>query len=246
MWLTQARPITTLYPLPVNAQAPEIRPGEEPSDLRVYFCFSVAQGLYRPLTPMGLAAIRLLATSAELMRIRVTNPLAGPPAYAEAGQRIFVDATGPLHSRAGRALLPRMLDYMEARTAAIVRPMLSDPRVPMTRSSLWPFARRVLRIAGRFGVPFQVLTAVFRPSASCARIRQIGTQLRQRLAPPESASVRERLDFVERVLRTEAITLLPKTMPAAITGGGMLFIAGKLLGSTVTALTPAQPSWRIA
>ena len=37
----------------------------DPEDLRVYFCFSVAQGLYRPITPMGLAAFRLLASSAS-------------------------------------------------------------------------------------------------------------------------------------------------------------------------------------
>jgi pyruvate,water dikinase len=50
-WLTQARPITTLYPL-----ARTRRPG-----LRVLFCFSLAQGLTRPITPMGIAAIRLIA-----------------------------------------------------------------------------------------------------------------------------------------------------------------------------------------
>src|SRR5262249_13109678 len=44
VWLTQARPITTLFPLPDNAS-----PGT-----RVYFSFNVAQGLYRPITPMGI------------------------------------------------------------------------------------------------------------------------------------------------------------------------------------------------
>ena len=50
LWLTQSRPITTLYPAtrcPTNAQ-----PG-----LRVYLNFNVAQGLYRPLTPMGMDAV---------------------------------------------------------------------------------------------------------------------------------------------------------------------------------------------
>ena len=47
-WLTQARPITTLYPLTRTH-----RPG-----LRVLMCLSLAQGLTRPITPMGIAAIR--------------------------------------------------------------------------------------------------------------------------------------------------------------------------------------------
>ena len=53
-WLTQARPITTLYPLP--DRPPRRRPG-------VYLCASLAQGLTRPITPMGRAAFRLIGTS---------------------------------------------------------------------------------------------------------------------------------------------------------------------------------------
>jgi pyruvate,water dikinase len=231
LWLTQARPITTLFPQPVNGQAPEIRPGETRSDLRVYFCFSVAQGLYRPLTPMGLTAFRLLASSAaKLMGIHVEDPFAGPPAYAEAGQRVFIDATGMLHGRIDRTLLPRFVDFMEARTAAIFRSLLDDPRVPVTRRSRLPFARRVARIALRFGVPLQVLNALVRPAAARARVDRIGANLAVRLTPPSRASAAERLDFVERILRTEAIPLLPKTMPVAAAGFGMLAAAAKLLG----------------
>jgi pyruvate,water dikinase len=51
-------PITTLFPLPSNAPPPG-------ADLRVYMCFSLAQGLTRPITPMGLAAFRVLASSAS-------------------------------------------------------------------------------------------------------------------------------------------------------------------------------------
>lgn len=43
-WLTQSRPITTLHPLP-DPRGP---------GLRVYLCASLAQGLTRPLTPMGI------------------------------------------------------------------------------------------------------------------------------------------------------------------------------------------------
>ncbi|MDQ4093055.1 MAG: phosphoenolpyruvate synthase, partial [Actinomycetota bacterium] len=55
LWLTQARPITTLYPLPVPPDG----------QLHVYFCLSLAQGLTRPVTPMGIAAFRLLASCAS-------------------------------------------------------------------------------------------------------------------------------------------------------------------------------------
>src|SRR6185436_20423645 len=56
-WLTQARPITTLFPLP-----PAAAMTDDGSQVRVYFCFSLAQGLLRPITPMGLSAVRVLAS----------------------------------------------------------------------------------------------------------------------------------------------------------------------------------------
>src|SRR6266702_559987 len=56
LWLTQARPITTLLPLPADAPAPE-------DAVRLYFSAHVAQGVYGPPTPMGLPFIRLLMSS---------------------------------------------------------------------------------------------------------------------------------------------------------------------------------------
>src|SRR5215218_3018598 len=56
IWLLQARPITTLFPLPDEAPAGD-------GDLRVYFSFNVAQGVYGPLTPMGLQAFRLITSA---------------------------------------------------------------------------------------------------------------------------------------------------------------------------------------
>ncbi|MGH3976888.1 MAG: PEP/pyruvate-binding domain-containing protein, partial [Pseudonocardiaceae bacterium] len=85
LWLTQARPITTLYPLPALPDG----------DPRVYFCASLAQGLTRPMTPMGMAAFRMLASclSEVVFGSAVSDPVAGPAAFAEAGQRPFADFT---------------------------------------------------------------------------------------------------------------------------------------------------------
>ena len=221
LWLTQARPITTLFPLP-----PKKAPG-----LRVYFCFSVAQGLYRPITPMGLACFRVIgAAAARLFGIPVGNPLDGPPAFAEAGQRVFLDLTNVLRGRVGRTFIPRVLDVMEARSAAILRHLCEDPRVPLTQRSWMPFARRVLRIAARFRVPVQILQALARPAAARERVARIGVELERRLAPPRTADAGERLDFVERVLSAELSAVAPTTMPVAAAGFGMLGLAGKLLG----------------
>ena len=59
---------------------------------RAYMCLSLAQGLTRPITPMGLAAFRLIATSvASAAGHPPADPLRGPAAYRSIGQRLFVD-----------------------------------------------------------------------------------------------------------------------------------------------------------
>ena len=222
LWLTQARPITTLFPLPASAP-----PGD---DLRVYFCFSVAQGLYRPITPMGLAGFRVLASAAsEVLGFPVADPLAGPTRYVEAGQRLFADLTGVLRSPAGRRLMPRVLDFMEARSAVVLRRLTVDPRLSLNRSWL-SFVRRVVRIAVRFRIPVTALRALARPQAFHDYAQRIGVDLTKRLAAPEGATATERLRWVEQVLLRECISRVPRIMPGPGAGLAMLGVADKLLG----------------
>jgi pyruvate,water dikinase len=167
--------------------------------------------------------------------IRVDDPLAGPPVYAEAAQRVFIDLTSTLRGRVGRELMPRVLDFMEARSAAILRYLLKDPRLSITQPSPLPFARRALRILVRYAVPLRVLEALVRPEAAHARIERNGAKLVGRLLLPDSASANERLDFAERVLSTEVVPLAPATLPVAAAGFGMLGVAAKLLGDDAQA-----------
>jgi rifampicin phosphotransferase len=230
LWLTQARPITTLFPLPAGAPA-------NAADLRVYFSFTVAQGLYRPITPMGLAAFRVLASSAsELLGFPVAEPRSGPKRYAEAGQRVFADLTGVLRSRVGRALMPRVLDLMEARSAMILRQLMAEPRLSITNTSLISAARRVARIAFRYKVPVTAVRAVASPDAAHRWADAIGTELDRRLAAlPEHASAEQRLAFVEETLLTDFVSLVPRIMPAAAVGFAMFMLAGKVLGKDAEA-----------
>ena len=163
LWLTQSRPITTLYPVPQGRSA-----GPGP---RLYMCFSLAQGLTRPLTPMGLASLRLIASSvAEAAGFPVPEPRQGPPPYAEAAQRIYVDLTTPVRSSVGRRILPRVFDFMEARSAAVVRQVFDDPGFSVTRRTPFGFLRHVLPVAVRARVPETALRALFRPRAALRRL----------------------------------------------------------------------------
>lgn len=88
--LLQARPITSLYPLPPVAEG-------DGDGLRVYLNFSAIQGVMEPLTPLGRAALRLLGQGFQ--------PGARRELVAEAGGRVFCDVTGPARNPRLRKLL---------------------------------------------------------------------------------------------------------------------------------------------
>src|SRR5262249_9549919 len=145
-------------------------------------------------------------------------------------QRLFIDLTSTLRGRVGRKLMPRMLDVMEARSATILRRLLDDPRLSVTRRSPLLFVRRVLHIALRYAAPLQILQALASPEAARARVARIGEGLTARLTVSDSANAGERLDVVQRALGTESMRFVPTTMTVAAAGLGMLAVAGKLLG----------------
>src|SRR5207244_8864824 len=151
LWLTQARPITTLFPLPVAAAH---------GDLRVYFNFNVAQGVFRPFTPMGLQAFRLISTSvATLFGFPPRDMYAGAPFVTAAAGRIFLDVTGVVRSEPGRRVATLALSRMEARSLGPLRALFDDPRLttrPVPRVTL---ARAFGRFFRRTRMPLLVAQA---------------------------------------------------------------------------------------
>src|SRR6185295_11083886 len=106
-------------------------------------------------------------------------------------QRVFVDLTGVLRGWIGRALMPRVLDVMEARSAAILRRLFADPRLSVIRRSPLSFVRRALRVAAGYGVPATVVQALARPDAARARADRIGADLAARLVLRATATATE-------------------------------------------------------
>ncbi len=222
-WLTQSRPITTLYPLPVQPPSG--------AGLRVYLCFSLAQGLTRPLTPMGLAGFRLIAASvAKAAGFDVPVPAAGPAPFVQAGQRIFVDLTPVVRSSPGRAIVPRVFDVMETRSAAVLRRLFEDPRFSVTIRSPWRIVKHIAPLAARARVPETLLRAVFRPEAALRRVERFGARFRSALAVPADSTAGQRLEHAERILGRELFPVVPNIVPLPAAGFALLAAAGKLLG----------------
>ena len=235
LWLTQSRPITTLYPLP------DPRPDlPEREGTRVYLCFSLAQGLTRPLTPMGTAGLKLIAASvARAAGFDVPVPRNGPAPFRQAGQRLFFDLTPVVRSSVGRAIVPRVFDFMEARSAAVMRGLFTDPRFSVTLRTPWRLFRHVGPVAAKARIPETLLRALFRPEAALRRADRFGERLRAALVVPAKATAAERLNHAERILGEELFPIVPAVLPLPALGFAMLGLAGKLAGGAETgALQP--------
>lgn len=225
LWLTQARPITTLFPLPVEAPTAE-------HDLRVYISANVAQGVYRPFTPMGLATFRLAASSfTTFVKLPLQDALAGPSMVHIAASRIFFDLTPVLRHTTGRTLALRGLGIMEARSAQIVQHLFSDPRLTPISSTRGPLIRKMLMLLVARGIALRILQALLNPAAARKRM----WRLRERLAVQEPATANARLTAVEQLFLKKVGPTLLGNMPAIMGAGlGLQIVAGKLLGENAT------------
>ncbi len=226
-WLTQARPITTLYPL-LN------RPDADGT--RLFLCASLAQGLTRPFTPMGLASLRLIGTSIARVALhsRPADQQSGPSALQIAGMRPFIDATAAFRHPLARRLVLAALGVMEARAAAVVGSLTDDPRFAVEPAGRAGFVGGVARVMVRTRLPLHAVLAVISPDLAVRRIERSKAGLRRALTVPATADAAERLDFVERVLSTDTFLLMPSTFGYAIPGFAAQALARRLLGDRAT------------
>ncbi|MCE5289402.1 MAG: phosphoenolpyruvate synthase [Nocardiaceae bacterium] len=223
LWLTQSRPITTLYPVPLST-----RPGR-----RVFFNGSLAQGLTRPITPMGLSAFRVIgATPARVVfGLHDVDPLVGPPAFQPTGARGFIDITAAMRSRPGRALAIRLLGVMEARSAAVLKSLGEEPDFAVPKGTVTPFLRGAARFMVKYRVPLLLAKSLANPEAGRAHVAEFGRDLRARLVVvPTDATSEQRLDHVQEVL-ANVFPILPRTGPVTFAGFLSFAVARKLAGS---------------
>lgn len=234
VWLTQSRPITTLYPLP--EPAPEDAAAGAAAPTRVYLCGTLFQGLTRPITPMGLAVLELMRNSK------------GPWRYVNPGLRMFVDLTAVVRNKSGRAYLLRMLPLADGRSGAVLPALLEDPRFgiierPLLQSLRNAGAKRSLPQPPRrtgstektasLGLIVRLIPAMlrpaFRPAAELRRAKKYGKQLESQLSLAEPASSVQRLDYTRHILDRTINGLIQATLPGPSAGYIMLAVARRLL-----------------
>jgi pyruvate,water dikinase len=228
LWLTQSRPITTLHPLPENAPPPN-------GDLRVYFSFNVAQGVFRPLTPMGIQAFRLISAGvAGLFGAPPLDPVDGSPVLATAAGRLFLDVTPVVRTTIGRALARRALAAMETRSAAIAKELFADPRLAPRPASAWHMLRHFVLLALGLRLPQRVLKAILAPPAARRDLARVAASVLALGDVAPDATSAGRIAALERLLLQGPPRVIPVAVSAFGPGVAAFSVAERLLGDAAT------------
>lgn len=232
-WLLQARPITTLFPLPAGVAASS-------ENMRVYFCFNVLQGVYGPFTPMGFTALRLMASSfAHCLGFTPRDPLAGPSIVVDAGSRLFLDLTPMLHNQKGLAILKKIMGRLEARSGKILQQLATDPRLVPSHtadkgSSRAALVRRALAVGLRTRLPLYLAQVLACPDRALKRVRRLQDELRAQCELPPNATAQERLNAVEQLLLQNPAAITCNILFTALPAFLLTVLAGKIMGDLAT------------
>jgi phosphohistidine swiveling domain-containing protein len=229
LWLVQSRPITTLYPLPDNAP-------DTDDVLRAYFSLNVFQGVYRPLTPMGIAVLRLFGSAmAWLFHLAPRDPLRGPSILVEAGGRLFLDVTSALRTAIGRKFLLGAAQIAEARSAALFQQLTTDPRLSLVPTPRWRLIRAFGSLLAETRAPIYIIQALLWPSTVQKRIVQVRALLQSlndeaaEAPAQDTADLADRLTAFEQLLQGRVKSVLRVIPPMMASGLGSYALSGRLL-----------------
>jgi rifampicin phosphotransferase len=229
VWLLQARPITTLFPLPPDAPATD-------AVLRVYLCFTVQQGTFQPFTPIGLSAISLLASAiTTFLGFPPHDSVQGPHFVTQAASRVFLDVTSALRNAFGRTVLTQIMAQAEAHAAATFQHLSTDSRLSLRTTRRVALVVAIGRVLGRTRLPWYLLLALVRPDSARARLLQLTDRLRGTASVTTTTDPRARVIIVERLFVDAIARLLPATAPVMLGSIGTLTLASRLLGDLATA-----------
>lgn len=252
--LIQARPITTLFPLPSGAP-------HTAEDLRVYLAFGVQQGTYRPFTPMGLSALRLLASGfLELIGAPLRDPLAGPRFITEAAGRPFFEVTAALRSPFGHSFLLEAMAEAEIQAAKGFEVVITDPQLSLRKTPRLAFGRALVLLLARTGLPWYLVQALVAPGVASRRVQRCVDQIRGSQPFDAQKDAAAHLAEAMRLLQ-HCLRLAFRVSPVMLAGMQSYALARRLLGDlaedgecqTVLGGSPTNPTiqmnlalWKLA
>jgi rifampicin phosphotransferase len=225
VWILQARPITTLFPLPERSRGGE--------DLRVYFSASVAQGYFEPITPLGVEPFLIIGgtLAGAFARTRGDGEPVRSPVLVSGG-RIWADLTPVLRNPIGREVLVRLTSVGEARSSVVFRRLAEDSRFT-ARGSRLRTLRTIVPLFARSGIPLYALRLLQSPDRVRNRlIREIERVTRVDLAADATAT--DRLNAAEDLLARAPSFVFPRMLGLVVAGMVSYLASGRLLRGRAT------------
>jgi phosphohistidine swiveling domain-containing protein len=217
LFVVQARPITSLYPLP------EPRPSDP--DLHVYGSFGHFQMMIDPLPPVSIEAWRLLLSFGK------DEPHVSPRearAVTEAGSRIYLDLTGLLRQPLLGRVFPLFLSHMYEALGRGLMAVSERPEFRRGKSS-WAAARAIASFLVPLLTRLLMRLAFADPDALRPEVEAFGervvAEMRRRLQA--AAPGAERLREARRVLVAtfpRVFTRVPPSIAAGIVSQRLLVV----------------------
>jgi hypothetical protein len=156
LYLLQARPITSLFPVPAGLTA---------DPLRAMLSFGAVQGMLEPITPLGRNLIEhIIAAGAQLFGMKLTAETQN--ALSTAGERLWINLTPLLRNTVGRRIIPGITGWVDPGGGAALDGAWHDPRLQPTRHGISRGAARHIAHAGR---PCPAQPALPRPAPALHR-----------------------------------------------------------------------------
>lgn len=208
-FILQARPITSLYPLPDLPYSP--------NDERIYFSFNVGQGMLDPITPLGISTMHLIARGFPVRR--------SPREFAAvAGGRLYIDVTDLARDRRLRQLLLAFLARGDPASRQTLLRLIEDgriaPKQTLSRLAMLALPWRARRLLAGF---MHMMRHPAEAPRTVAQVEQYNADIMQHVQSASSlaALIESMEQNLPRVARAMMARLFPLIMPAF---GGMTLV----------------------
>lgn len=229
IWVVQARPITTLYPLP-SAMA-------NSESLQAHYSINASQGMERPFTPLGESLFRLLVSSvASFAGFPPADRYVGPSFLSEAGGRLFLNISKALRHKIARTIVLGMVEIAESRAGAALAQLAQDPRFAFQPDSLVSFARRGLSFFIRARLPVYVLQSLIHPKGTVARVARLRSFFENQVHSQDPLDHAGIFTDIDHLFSVQSVRRLLGIMPSVLLPGMILRgVVGKLLKGKASA-----------
>ncbi len=202
--LLQSRPVTSIYPLPVNP---------DPAPLDVYISFGAVQGMLDPITPMGRNAMNILIAVISSKILRKTITPESQNVFLPAGERIWIRYTPIIKNTVGRKVAFIALKFVEPTILQALNNLMDDPLLlPEHRGirikTLYLLALTFLPLAGN------ILLNILSPEKRREMIVRYGEDLLVEMSDRIThlnGSASQRMKLVAGLMQDYFKNYLPKT-----------------------------------